>query len=83
MIGTDGVTEVGAIYKRYRGFLSEAFSSADAFLLKSEDIDHQTRSINEILFSCIVPMDLDIKVKALTLSALFLIVGFILNISKY
>ncbi len=39
LIGTDGVTEVGAIYKRYRGFLSEAFSSADAFLLKSKNID--------------------------------------------
>jgi hypothetical protein len=34
------VTEVGAIYKKYRGFLSEAFSSADAFLLKGKDNDN-------------------------------------------
>ncbi|UJR16831.1 hypothetical protein I4U23_003730 [Adineta vaga] len=54
LLGTDGVTEIGAIYKKYRGFLSEAFSSADAFLLE-------------------FPMDLDVKMKAVALGALFLI----------
>ncbi|CAF1159819.1 unnamed protein product [Adineta ricciae] len=54
LIGTDGITEIGAIYKQYRGHLQEAFSSADAFLLK-------------------VPIDLDVKMKVVTLGAVFLI----------
>ena len=38
LIGTDGITEVGAIYKKYRGPLHEATSSTDAFLLKGEHL---------------------------------------------
>ncbi|CAF0985671.1 unnamed protein product [Adineta steineri] len=54
LLGTDGITEIGAIYKKYRGYFQEALTSADAFLLK-------------------VPMDLDVKIKAMSLAALFLI----------
>ncbi|CAF3343836.1 unnamed protein product [Rotaria socialis] len=54
LIGTDGETEIGAIHKRYRGYLHEVTTSADAFSLT-------------------VPMDLDVKIKALSLAALFLI----------
>ncbi|CAF2520430.1 unnamed protein product [Rotaria sp. Silwood2] len=54
LIGVDRITEIGTIYKKYRGFLKEATTSADAYLLK-------------------VPMDLDVKMKAMSLAALFLI----------
>ncbi|CAF1481991.1 unnamed protein product [Rotaria sp. Silwood1] len=54
LIGTDRITEVGFIEKRHRGFLTETFTSADAYFLK-------------------IPMDLDLKMKALSLAALFLI----------
>ncbi|CAF3388433.1 unnamed protein product [Rotaria sp. Silwood1] len=39
LIGSDGNTEIGAIYKKYRGFLNEAMTSADAYLLKCNLID--------------------------------------------
>jgi len=37
------MTEIGAIYKKYRAFFTEGFSSTDAFLLKNEDIDNQLK----------------------------------------
>jgi hypothetical protein len=38
--------------------------------------------MNKILF-IVVPMDLDVKMKAVTLGALFLIVGFIFETNMY
>ncbi|CAF2669704.1 unnamed protein product [Rotaria sp. Silwood2] len=54
--GTDDLTKIGGIRKKYAGYISEAFTSADSFTLE-------------------VPMDLDAKMKAVALSALFLIVS--------
>ena len=34
-MGTDGSTEIGAIHKKYRGLLAEAFTSADSFAIRS------------------------------------------------
>ncbi|CAF0925296.1 unnamed protein product [Rotaria sp. Silwood1] len=52
--GNDGITKIGGIRKKYAGFISEAFTSADSFTLE-------------------VPMDLDAKMKAVALGAVFLI----------
>lgn len=52
--GSDGTTEVGAIHKKYRGFIAEAMSSADQFAIR-------------------FPIDMDVKMKAVALGALFLI----------
>lgn len=52
--GTDRETEIGAIKKKYRGFVAEAYTSADEFAIQ-------------------FPGDLDSKMKALALGALFLI----------
>ena len=73
------MTEVGAVFKKYRGFLNEAFSSADAFVLKSNC--QKTHFRTNKVFSSLVPMDLDVKMKAVTLGALFLIVNFLFQIS--
>ena len=37
LTGTDGVTEIGFIQKKYRGFLAESMTSADAYLLQCND----------------------------------------------
>jgi len=34
VLGSDGSTEVGAIHKKYRGFIAEAMSSADQFAIR-------------------------------------------------
>jgi hypothetical protein len=34
------MTEVGAIYRTYRGFLADAMTTADAYLLKGGFIDN-------------------------------------------
>jgi hypothetical protein len=34
------VTEIGAMYKKFRGFFNEVYSSADTYLLKGECIDN-------------------------------------------
>lgn len=34
VLGTDGTSEVGAIHKKYRGFIAEAMSSADQFAIR-------------------------------------------------
>jgi hypothetical protein len=38
LLGTDGVTEIGEIQKKYRGYLAELMTSADAYLLHGEYI---------------------------------------------
>ena len=38
MIGTDGIKEVGAIYKRCGGYLQEATTNPDSFVLNGEII---------------------------------------------
>ncbi|CAF1483926.1 unnamed protein product, partial [Rotaria sordida] len=53
--GTDGSTEIGAVHKKYRGFVAEALTSADAFTIR-------------------IPLDLDVRMKAVALGVLFLIV---------
>ncbi len=40
LIGTDGITEVGSVQKKYRGFFQESMSSADAYLLKGMFIEN-------------------------------------------
>lgn len=35
LFGTDGETEIGAIHKKYRGFVAEAMTSADQFSIRS------------------------------------------------
>ncbi|CAF1503609.1 unnamed protein product, partial [Rotaria sordida] len=52
--GTGGSTEIGAVHKKYRGFVAEALTSADAFTIR-------------------IPLDLDVRMKAIALGALFLI----------
>ncbi|CAF1100799.1 unnamed protein product [Rotaria sordida] len=52
--GTDGSTEIGAVHKKYRGFVAESLTSADAFTIR-------------------IPLDLDVRMKAVALGALFLI----------
>ncbi|CAF3982742.1 unnamed protein product, partial [Adineta steineri] len=59
LYGTDGITEIGAIHKKYRGFIAEAMTSADNFAIR-------------------IPMDMDVKMKAVALGALFLI-DFVLS----
>ncbi|CAF1028674.1 unnamed protein product [Rotaria sordida] len=54
LYGTDGITEIGAIHKKYRGFIAEAMTTADTFTIR-------------------MPLDLDVKMKAVALGALFLI----------
>ncbi|CAF1050431.1 unnamed protein product [Rotaria sp. Silwood1] len=54
LYGTDGITEIGAIHKKYRGFIAEALTTADTFTIR-------------------MPIDLDVKMKAVALGALFLI----------
>ena len=36
IIGTDGETKIGDIQKKYGGFFTEAFTSADSFTLESK-----------------------------------------------
>ena len=36
-MSTDGITEIGSIQKKYRGFLAESMTSADAYLLQCND----------------------------------------------
>ncbi len=36
LFGNDGTTEIGAIRKKYRGFLAEAMTSADTFSIRSK-----------------------------------------------
>ncbi|UJR22051.1 hypothetical protein I4U23_025119 [Adineta vaga] len=54
LYGNDASTEIGAIHKKYRGFLAEAMTTADTFSIR-------------------IPLDLDVKMKAVALGALFLI----------
>lgn len=37
----DGTTEIGAVYKKYRGFIAEALTTADTFTIrcKTDSID--------------------------------------------
>jgi hypothetical protein len=67
------------MYKKFRGLLNEAYSSADAYLLKCEYIKQSFR-IN-VIFTFVVPMDLDVKMKAMSLAALFLIVSFLFKMN--
>lgn len=78
LYGTDGITEVGAIHKKYRGFLAEAMTTADMFSIRSKT----AKSVRSSLSVCsslslsrfLVPLDMDVKMKAVALGALFLIV---------
>ncbi|CAF1341752.1 unnamed protein product [Didymodactylos carnosus] len=54
LFGTDDTTEVGAIHKKYAGFLNEAFTGAE-------------------IFSIQFPLNMDAKMKAVAIGALFLI----------
>jgi hypothetical protein len=36
LFGTDGTTEIGAIHKKYRGFIAEALTTADTFSIRGE-----------------------------------------------
>ncbi|CAF1218435.1 unnamed protein product [Adineta steineri] len=54
LYSADGVHEIGAIHKKYRGYLVEALTSADNFTIQ-------------------FPLDLDVRMKAVALAALFLI----------
>ncbi|CAF1998708.1 unnamed protein product [Rotaria magnacalcarata] len=54
LLGNDGVSEIGSIHKKYRGFIAGALTSADSFTIN-------------------VPMDLDVRMKAVALDAVFLI----------
>lgn len=46
LIGADGYTEIGAIYKKYRGFLNESTTSADAFLLQGKLIVNNKQPVS-------------------------------------
>ena len=35
LYGSDGTTEIGAIHKKYRGFIAEAMTTADTFAIRS------------------------------------------------
>jgi hypothetical protein len=35
LFGNDGTTEIGAIHKKYRGFIAEAMTTADSFTIRS------------------------------------------------
>ena len=74
LIGTDGTTEIGGVYKKYRGFVEEAFTSADAYLLKGKCPNQFFSSSHRLIF--VVPVDLDVKMKAVALGSLFLVVSF-------
>lgn len=76
MYGTDGSTEIGAIHKKYRGYIAEAMTSADQFAIRSMKITHNFKKSNILKSFFLVPMDLDVKMKAVALGALFLIVRF-------
>lgn len=38
--GTDGLTKIGGIRKKYAGFISEAFTTADSFTLEGMEMEH-------------------------------------------
>ncbi len=50
LFGTDGATEIGAIHKKYRGFIAEAMTTADNFAIRSR-IENFLRRINRFLFN--------------------------------
>lgn len=54
LFGQDGSTEIGAVFKKYRGYIAEAMTSADEFSMK-------------------LPVDMDVRMKAVALAALFLV----------
>lgn len=45
MYGTDDVTKIGGIRKKYAGYISEAFTSADSFILEGKCIALQQATL--------------------------------------
>ena len=86
ILSADGSQEVGKITKQWSGLAKEYFTDADNFGIQCE---HTTILCSVVCMyswhhvNLIVPMDLDVKMKATMLAACFLIVSSITQIYYY
>ena len=76
MLSADGTQPVGKISKQWSGLVKEYFTDADNFGIQCEGL-----SVVKIMLIVIfvVPMDLDVKMKAVMMGACFLIVRMLLK----
>lgn len=83
MLSSDGTQEVGKISKQWGGLAKEYFTDADNFGIQCEQCCME--SLGGHLSHCTVPMDLDVKMKAVMVGACFLIVshGCIVHIMHF
>jgi hypothetical protein len=74
VLSSDGTQEVGKISKQWGGLAKEYFTDADNFGIQCRCCILNV-NLTSTLILYVVPMDLDVKIKAVMVGACFLIVS--------